>query len=54
MPEEMVGPDGYAVFEMTSHMQGILEELEIAHIYIDKLHSEIEDLKVRLDALEGK
>ena len=39
---------------LTEKTGGIIHELEVAHIYIEQLHSEIAELKARLDALEAE
>lgn len=37
---------------LVSHQMGILEELEVAHIYIQQLHQNIASMESRLDKLE--
>lgn len=41
-------------FNLTRKTGGILNELEVAHIYIEKLHSQIQELNERLARLEAK
>jgi hypothetical protein len=54
-----VGPgrysaDGTPFMELGARSQGMLEELEKAHIYIEQLHLEIEQLKEKLGAIEAR
>jgi hypothetical protein len=39
--------------DLVSHQMGILEELEVAHIYIQQLHKDISSLEARLNKLEA-
>jgi prefoldin subunit 5 len=59
-----VDENGREIVEVGSHRRGIVEELEKAHIYIEQLNDQINDLKKqlakftaieeRLDQLETK
>lgn len=40
--------------EYSSHMKGILEELEKAHVYIEQLHKHIMVIEEKLAKLENK
>ncbi len=46
--------NGQAVIDLGRRSQGMLEELEKAHIYIDQLHREIRELQDRFVALEAR
>ncbi|MEM7586977.1 MAG: hypothetical protein AAF560_26535 [Acidobacteriota bacterium] len=45
VPPRRVDENGLEVLEVGAHRQGMLEELETAHIYIEQLHRELEALK---------
>ncbi|MGR9072067.1 MAG: hypothetical protein ACU833_03265 [Gammaproteobacteria bacterium] len=46
--------EGKGVINIGDRSQGLLEELEIAHIYIERLHTQVSELQARLDKLENK
>ncbi len=53
--------NGREIVEVRSHRKGIVEELEIAHIYIEQLHKQVQEqanqiaqLEARLAALEAR
>jgi hypothetical protein len=48
-----VRPDGSHAVNVGARSQGVLEELEKAHIYIEQLHATIQDLEQRLEKLEN-
>ena len=41
-------------YSMSERREQILEELEIAHIYIEQLYNEIKDLKTEIAALKAE
>jgi len=43
------GTDGKVPVDIVSHQMGMLEELEKAHIYIEKLHDSIKELKMMFE-----
>ena len=60
VPQARKDENGQDIVEYGSHMKGILEELEKAHVYIDQLHTqmgvlinEIEDLKKEVERLKS-
>ena len=48
-----VDQEGLAVIDVANRSQGVLEELEIAHIYIEQLHESIKALELRIIELEA-
>ena len=46
--------NGQHKIDVARRADGVLEELEKAHIYIDQLHSMIKDLSQRIEKLEGQ
>jgi hypothetical protein len=46
-----IGEDGKASIDVANRSQGVLKELEIAHIYIQQLHERITQLENRLEEL---
>ena len=46
--------DGKGTINVYSHVNGMLEELEKAHIYIEKLHNEIKTLKAEAAAKDAE
>ena len=48
-----VNADGKTRINIGARSQGMLEEIEKAHIYIEQLHHKIDDLKARLAQLEA-
>ncbi len=49
-----VGEDGKAVIDVANRSQGVLEELEEAHIYIEQLNAAIQHMQTRLGQLEAR
>ena len=45
MPESMVDDDGQDMIELGQSHRGIVEELELAHVYIEELHERISQLE---------
>ncbi len=59
VPARRVDPKGLEILEVGAHRRGILEELEKAHIYIERLHHRLKnleegnaDMEARLAAVE--
>lgn len=48
IPKSEVDQYGQEIVEVGSHRKGIVEELEKAHIYIEQLHGEIDELKLQM------
>jgi hypothetical protein len=48
-----VGEDGKAIIDVANRSQGVLEELEKAHIYIEQLHKTIKSLEARISEIEA-
>ena len=46
VPKATKDEDGQDIVEYGSHLRGILEELEKAHVYIAELHARIKALEV--------
>jgi hypothetical protein len=53
VPPRELDEAGREVVNVGAQRRGILEELEVAHIYIDQLNGELQDLRERLAALEA-
>ena len=53
VPGVQVDNNGLEILEIGAHRKGMLEELEIAHIYIEQLNDKIEQLTKRLMAMES-
>jgi hypothetical protein len=53
MPKATVDENGNEIVEVGAHRKGIVEELEIAHIYIEQLQNQIRALEERLSRLEN-
>jgi len=51
VPEAKTDTDGMEVVNVGAHRQGMLEELEKAHIYIDQLNQRLTDKDQQIDAL---
>ena len=49
-----VDEDGRQAMNIDERMSGILAELELAHIYIERQQEQIAELMTRIDALEKK
>ncbi len=49
-----IGEDGKAVIDVANRSQGVLEELEKAHIYIEQLNAAIQHMQTRLGQLEAR
>ncbi len=49
-----VNDEGKPYINVVGRSQGILEELEIAHIYIERLNQQVQVLQSRLDEMQGK
>lgn len=49
-----VDEDGVSYIDHERRSQGMLEELEKAHIYIETLHKQLEELEQRVAELEGR
>ena len=49
-----VNADGKGVIDVGSRSQGVLEELEYAHIYIDQLHASVEELRAEIAAIKAQ
>ena len=54
LPAMLDADEGHTVINIGSRSQGMLEELEKAHIYIEQLHKTITDLTIRVGQLEKK
>ena len=54
VPKRRVDEAGLEIIEIGSHRQGMLEELEKAHIYIAQLHQGLRDKDSKLDALTDR
>ena len=52
IPKATVDESGQEIVELGAHRRGIVEELEKAHIYIERLHRHIQTLEERLVRLE--
>lgn len=49
-----VNEEGKGVIDVGARSQGVLEELEYAHIYIDQLHSDVRELESEAQARDAK
>jgi hypothetical protein len=49
-----VNDEGKPYINVVGRSQGVLEELEIAHIYIEQLNQQVQALQSRLDEMQGK
>ncbi|MDH4065858.1 MAG: hypothetical protein OEW19_15775, partial [Acidobacteriota bacterium] len=47
-------PDGLVALNVPEKITGILQELEIAHIYIEQLHAHLREVQERLATLEAR
>ncbi len=54
VPGVQVDENGMEILEVGAHRKGMLEELEIAHIYIEQLNNKIEQLTKRLESIESQ
>lgn len=54
MPQPATDAEGKEVIEIGSHYRGIVEELQKAHIYIEQLHSQMEEQNKRILLLEDR
>ena len=52
IPKARVDESGREIIEVGAHRQGIVEELEKAHIYIEQLHDRNQELERRMIKLE--
>ena len=53
IPKAEVDENGREIIEVGAHRKGIVEELEKAHIYIEQLHKQNNELETRLLKLEA-
>ncbi len=53
IPKATMDENGQEIVEVGAHRKGIVEELEKAHIYIEKLHKQNKELESRLAKLEA-
>ncbi len=52
VPRTKVDENGMELVEVGAHRRGIVEELEKAHIYIERLHQRLNALEKKLASLE--
>jgi len=52
VPKTKVDENGMEIVEVGAHRRGIVEELEKAHIYIERLHQRLNALEKKLASLE--
>lgn len=54
VPARQVDESGQEILEIGAHRRGILEELEVAHIYIEQLHRASSDQQMIIDELRSE
>ena len=52
VPKSQTDENGFDIVEYGAHLNGILEELEKSHVYIEQLLERIQTLEVRIDAIQ--
>ena len=52
VPKAKVDENDMEIVEVGAHRRGIVEELEKAHIYIERLHQRLNELEKKLASLE--
>jgi len=53
VPKAEFDQDGQEMLEIGAHRKGILEELEKAHVYIQRLNQRIKALEAKISTLGG-